>query len=122
VPEVFKELLETLLPTEEPLPTMGAFEATLQRMEDGLSAAKLRDPSLALAGDLPSTRDALRRAFRQRAKETHPDCPGGSHDAFLEMKARFDAALGEMERATPLPVRRWSPSPPVVASSARAYA
>jgi hypothetical protein len=100
---------------------VGVLEATLQRMEDGLSAAKLRDPSLA-AGDLPRTRDALRRAFRQRAKETHPDCPGGSHDAFLEMKARFDAALGEMERGTPLPPRRWNPSGPAVPGTARGYA
>jgi hypothetical protein len=121
---MFKELLETLLPSEEPSVAVGAFEATLQRVEDDLSAARLKEPSLALAGDLPSKRDALRRAFRQRAKETHPDCPGGSHDAFVEMKARFDAALREAETATlpAVPVRRWRPSAPVVAPAARGYA
>lgn len=37
--------------------------------------------------------DGLRRAFRRRALETHPDRPGGSHEAFLRCQRALEEGL-----------------------------
>ncbi len=42
----------------------------------------------------------IRSAYRRRAQERHPDKPGGSHDAFLELTAAFkyvEARCGQAE-------------------------
>jgi hypothetical protein len=43
--------------------------------------------------ELPCNAQAVRRAFRRRALETHPDRPGGSHDAFLRAAQALDEGL-----------------------------
>ena len=39
-----------------------------------------------------ATEDKIRRAYRQRAKETHPD-KGGTSEAFKQVQAALDQAL-----------------------------
>jgi len=41
----------------------------------------------------PCTKEQLKRSFRQRAFETHPDRPGGSHEAFLAVTRAFEEGL-----------------------------
>lgn len=48
----------------------------------------------------------IRRAFRRRARETHPD-RGGSADAFHVVREAFGALTGDLEGQR----RRWTPAP-----------
>ena len=47
----------------------------------------------ALCVELPCSEDGLKQAFRRRAFETHPDRPGGSHEAFLAVRAAQEEGL-----------------------------
>lgn len=40
-----------------------------------------------------SGREVIESAYRNRAKECHPDKDGGSHDAMIELKEAYEAAL-----------------------------
>lgn len=46
-----------------------------------------------LGVELPCDAQAVRRAFRRRALQTHPDRPGGSHEAFLRLQQALEEAL-----------------------------
>lgn len=46
-----------------------------------------------LGVELPCDAQAVRRAFRRRALQTHPDRPGGSHEAFIRSQQALDEAL-----------------------------
>ncbi len=41
----------------------------------------------------PCTEIELKRSFRQRAFETHPDRPGGSHEAFLDVSRALEEGV-----------------------------
>lgn len=41
--------------------------------------------------------DEIRKAYRIKAKERHPDVPGGSEAAMRELTEAFQAALRELE-------------------------
>ncbi|HVH42970.1 MAG TPA: J domain-containing protein [Labilithrix sp.] len=60
-----------------------------------LVPATLRLPAWAVALDvsLPCSEQSLKQAFRRRAFETHPDRPGGSHEAFLSTRAAYEDGL-----------------------------
>lgn len=50
----------------------------------------------ALGISVPCTERELRVAFRRLALRTHPDRPGGSHEAFLGARAALDQALAAL--------------------------
>lgn len=68
-------------------------------------------PSWARVLGLPAECDeaAVRTAYRRRAFETHPDRPGGSHEAFLAVRRAHEEAIvallaqGRILRAAPTP-------------------
>lgn len=43
----------------------------------------------------PCSRTELTRAYRRRVLETHPDRPGGSHEAFIAVRSAYETALRE---------------------------
>jgi len=45
----------------------------------------------------PCTHEEVRRSFKRRALDTHPDRPGGSHEAFLAVRAARDEALSALD-------------------------
>jgi hypothetical protein len=74
-------------------PSFEAFQAALDRLP--LEHRGGRRPGWAVELDLtlPCDAQAARRAFRRRALQTHPDRPGGSHEAFLRSVRALDEAL-----------------------------
>lgn len=51
-----------------------------------------------------ANRDELRRAFRARAKELHPDTnPHGSESAFIQLREAFDHLMATASEAAPSP-------------------
>ncbi len=52
-----------------------------------------------LGVDLPCTVEDVKRAFRRRAFETHPDRRGGSHQAFLRVQGLLHEALESLRSA-----------------------
>ncbi len=52
----------------------------------------------ALGLSLPCTIEDVKRAFRRLAFQTHPDRPGGSHEAFLEAQALLREAVEAIEK------------------------
>ena len=60
------------------------------------------DPFAVLSLPYSATPDDVRRAFRQRARETHPD-RGGSADAFLRVRQAHDALVTDLDGAR----RQW---------------
>ena len=106
VPDVttFAQVLDGVLQEQAEAPaarasTAGPTVPDLQRWLEALPGAGPRThrPAWAveLDVDLPCDRGALKRAFRRRALETHPDRPGGSHEAFLRSMRALDAGLRE---------------------------
>jgi hypothetical protein len=114
---LFAELLdEALTRPFEPRP-QAPFEESLRAFEQVLAAlpASSQPPRATWAAELgivlPCTLDDLKRAFRRLAFETHPDRPGGSHQAFLRARALLDQALASLsplqgERAAALRYER----------------
>lgn len=47
--------------------------------------------------DEDATKEDVRQAFRQLAKEVHPDAPGGSRDKYEEVRRSYERALEEVE-------------------------
>ena len=79
-------------------------ENALKFFEDGFDRFALRDSSglcssaapawaVELGVSLPCSMLELKRAFRRQVLLTHPDRPGGSHEAFLRTKLIFEQAL-----------------------------
>jgi hypothetical protein len=104
----FAELLDAALEASpEPRPET-AFEQSLRALECALAAFVSADgltPPAPWAQELgiegACTVDDVKRAFRRLAFATHPDRPGGSHDAFLRAKKLLDEAL-----TSPRPARK----------------
>ena len=64
------------------------------------------DPFAALSLDYDADADAVRRAFRQLARETHPD-RGGDAAAFRFARSAYDALRSDLDGCR----RRWAPRP-----------
>jgi len=65
---------------------------------------------LVLGLDTPRTLAEARHAFRRMALQTHPDRPGGSHEAFLRTQALYDEARAALTRAAAVSFHRVSGS------------
>lgn len=116
----FAEVLESVLEETAPTPAaVGGFERVLASFTDRVAEAAARfstapsEPEgvrdLVLGVDVPRTMAELRWAFRRMALQTHPDRPGGSHEAFLRTQALFEEAsrvlAGERSRADAVSAR-----------------
>lgn len=104
----FADLLEAALegspePRQETAfdQSLRVFECTLAAFAsaDGLTSMIPGAQELGIEG--VCTVDDVKRAFRRLAFATHPDRPGGSHDAFLRAKKLLDEAL-----TSPRPARK----------------
>jgi hypothetical protein len=80
-------------------PLLAAFERELDAMRTRAFVASPRMCAAAqeLGLELPCTAQDIARAFRRLAFKTHPDRPGGSHEAFLRAKALFREAVDALE-------------------------
>jgi len=97
----FEQFLEAALrEAGSPEPSRAPFAEAALAFERQLGAlpAGTRRPAWAveLDIDLPCAPEAARKAFRRRALETHPDRPGGSHEAFLRSQRALDQALSAL--------------------------
>lgn len=81
------------LPTQACRPTEGAFQRAIDALPLQRSSGRRPSWAVELDLDLPCDAQSARRAFRRRALETHPDRPGGSHEAFLRSVQALDEAL-----------------------------
>lgn len=45
----------------------------------------------------PYTREQLNQAYRQRARETHPDIPGGSEREFIQVRKAYEILKEELQ-------------------------
>jgi hypothetical protein len=86
----------------------GSFTRAVLSFETMLSDARevpaaVRRPLWAaeLGIDLPCDVQGVRRAFRRLALSTHPDCLGGSHEAFLHAQRALEEALAAVQDAQP---------------------
>lgn len=85
--------------------SLRSFEAALADLPpDVVTGPAVASWAVALGVTLPCTVQELKRAFRRLAFATHPDRPGGSHDAFLRAQAALQDALSSL-RAAPPPAR-----------------
>jgi len=108
----FAEHLEAAMAAQPSPPPTTPFADTLRSFEDALGpgwtdvAAQARESGLpawaAVLGVVPpcSLRE-VKCAFRRLALQTHPDRPGGSHDAFLEAQRVLQEAIEALERNPP---------------------
>ena len=64
------------------------------------------DPFRVLSLPYDASPEAVRQAFRQRARETHPDA-GGSPEAFHRVRAAYGALSRDLDGQR----RRWAPAP-----------
>jgi hypothetical protein len=46
---------------------------------------------------MPSSRSALRRAYRAAARAAHPDAPGGSKETFLAVAGAFERLTRQLD-------------------------
>jgi hypothetical protein len=127
----FAQTLEAALHEADAAPSPSApFAGAVRAFGESVSAAAFVAPAtdeavrapdgdrdLELGVDQPRTMAEARRAFRKMALRTHPDCPGGSHEAFLRTQALFEEACASLARpvpqaATPVVTNvRWAASP-----------
>ena len=122
----FAEILQSVLRETEPVAAVdaaaaaGSFESVLRSFGNEVAEITARcapcdadgdEPvrDITLGVDLPRTMAEVKRAFRRMVLETHPDRPGGSHEAFLRTKALFDQACVDLARANAAP----APAPAV---------
>jgi hypothetical protein len=110
----FSEVLEAeMTALRETAPETG-FGDALRAFEGALAASPALSPrssrapawAVELGVELPCTMQDLKRAFRRLAFESHPDRPGGSHEAFLRAKDVLDQAVSSIRSASPLGVGR----------------
>ncbi len=109
----FADLLDSVL-GEAPTPqAVGAFERAVKAFDGevaelarrGLGADRPDALRTLLGDDAPWTVDAVKQAFRRMALATHPDRPGGSHEAFLRTTALFETALAGFSATSDPPPR-----------------
>jgi hypothetical protein len=104
-------------------PILTAFERALEglRAEPLQPAPRVCAAAKELGVELPCSAQDIARAFRRLAFKTHPDRPGGSHDAFLRAQALFSEALAALNEqvaaatAPPSPAARFRMPAPLVA-------
>lgn len=89
-------------PRESPGPAFDAFAWTASHNVAVSVAVREDAPAWArtLGVSFPCTSDELRRAFRKRAFETHPDRAGGSSDAFVAVRTALDEGLVALSART----------------------
>lgn len=77
-----------------------AFESAFDRsgLNETTAQPSVKPPmwAAALGLDLPCTTQDIKLAFRRLALATHPDRPGGSHEAFLRTQALVKDALAAL--------------------------
>lgn len=127
----FRQVLEDILRREAETARResGSFTRTVISFEDMVSdirelPAPARRPTWAeeLGLDLPCDARAIKSAFRRLARRTHPDCSGGSHDAFLRAQRVLDEALAAVQETEPPPSHYRPRSPQVRAARPLIYA
>jgi hypothetical protein len=110
--EAFADILESFLredgpepPPEDPfarvLRTVATQAAEVEA--DGCCRSEVPTPyegDFDLGTGVPASPEALRRAFRRMALATHPDRPGGSHEAFLRTMRLYDEAAERLALAS----------------------
>jgi hypothetical protein len=100
---------------EEPKPSAGDFARVLSGTR---YAGQHRAPwAVELGLELPCDEHAARRAFRRLALRTHPDRPGGSHQAFLRARKALEEALAALRAREPRPFSRFAAEPRVTDAS-----
>jgi DnaJ domain len=72
--------------------------------------------------ELPCDAASVRRAFRRLALKTHPDRPGGSHEAFLRAKQVLEEALNALREPEVKPLSAHAPRANPQAQGWSAYA
>ena len=100
----FAEFLASALEGQAETPRDSSYERSLRTFEVAVAALlpAVRHPAvlprwaIELGVDLPCTVDEVRRAFRRRAFDTHPDREGGSHEAFLAVQTCLEEALASV--------------------------
>jgi len=119
---LFAQALEGALSQEEDIgeaacaPALPGLDAILTALPR--EAPPDRRPLWAQELDLPLACDGddVRRAFRRLARKTHPDCHGGSHEAFLRAVEARDEALATVRETPARPESRafatGQPQPP----------
>lgn len=79
-------------------PASAALNAAIERNADIVKRGRRRRPFLERLGlSLPVTPSDVRQAFREKAKEVHPD-HGGDSEQFKALQAAFDEAIRFAER------------------------
>jgi hypothetical protein len=114
----FAQILQGFLGDDEPAVAAPAprFAATIADFETKVAALSAETlvtaPAFPWAAELgvslPCTTAELKRAFKKRAFETHPDRAGGSHEKFLRVQGLL--AQAERDLATwrePKPGAAW---------------
>jgi hypothetical protein len=57
----------------------------------------MRDPYEILGVQRGASLDEVKAAFRRESKQRHPDMPGGSNEAFVELKTAYAFVLNELK-------------------------
>jgi hypothetical protein len=84
----------TPVPRLSEQPTLEAFERLVSALPELAPSLVAQAPwAEELGVELPCDIDAAKRAFRRLAFQTHPDRPGGSHQAFLHAQKLLEEAL-----------------------------
>lgn len=52
---------------------------------------------LGITTDMPCNAKVLKSAYRKKAKETHPDKEGGTHEAFVKVKEAYDSLVHRLK-------------------------
>jgi hypothetical protein len=101
----FEQVLEAALRDTPASPDAACFEAAVRAFEVQMAEALHSAPIIGEAAELvlgqgqSRSMDELRRWFRRMALLTHPDRPGGSHEAFLRAQALYDEAKEALAHA-----------------------
>lgn len=90
---------------EAPFPSASRTEAVVTKPDDPTTQRSVWD----ILGVPPSaTADEIKRAYRAKALETHPD-RGGTDAAFREVRRAYESALERRGKADKRPKRRHAP-------------
>ncbi len=84
-----------------PAPARPIVDDAISAMLATATAFEVVAPSWAMTIGVPfpCTETELKRSFRKRAFETHPDRPGGSHEAFLSVSRALDEGVKALASA-----------------------